>query len=68
MITLPIMHDAWPAVQVVLRQPAANPAVSAVYRDWLGAGPGSDAAQALLHTSYRYREAKLAGTMMVSDW
>lgn len=50
--------------------PQDNPAVQALYRGWLGGGPGSPQARALLHTTYRKRENKAAllTAAAAGDW
>ena len=37
---------------VTYRPPVENLSVEGFYRDWIGSGPGSEQAQALLHTQF----------------
>ncbi|KAF5839180.1 iron hydrogenase [Dunaliella salina] len=53
---------------VIPRHPADNPAVQQLYCSRVPGGPGSHAARALLHTSYRKRESTVASAATVSDW
>ncbi|KAI8476839.1 MAG: iron hydrogenase [Monoraphidium minutum] len=46
--------------------PALSATARALYRRWVGGGPGSEAAAALLHTGYHHREKTALGT--VGDW
>ncbi|BDA43699.1 Cytosolic iron-sulfur assembly component 3 [Coccomyxa sp. Obi] len=57
-----IYHDP----QVVPRLPQDNPAVAALYKQWVGAPVGTDKAQQLLHTQYHKRDKSIAAT--VGDW
>ncbi|GFR40619.1 hypothetical protein Agub_g1200, partial [Astrephomene gubernaculifera] len=52
---------------VAARSPADNPAVVALYGNWLGGRPGSPAARQLLHTTFRERE-KTVTAATVANW
>ena len=43
-----------------------EPAVGQLYAEWVGGGPGSAAAQQLLHTQYHTREKSV--TAALADW
>jgi hypothetical protein len=47
-------------------RPVLGGAARALYAGWVGGGPGSAGARALLHTAYHHREKTALGT--VGDW
>jgi len=51
---------------VVLRLPQDNPSVAALYKEWVGAGEGSDRAKQLFHTEYHKRDKSISAA--VGDW
>jgi hypothetical protein len=60
--------EADPSRGTVLQQwqPMLSATADALYRDWVGGGPGSAAARKLLHTAYHHRDKTALGT--VGDW
>ncbi|KAG2497731.1 hypothetical protein HYH03_004467 [Edaphochlamys debaryana] len=61
------LEAAYTHADVAARQPSDNPAVAALYASCLGGRPGSEAAQRLLHTTFRERE-KTVTAAVVSNW
>jgi iron only hydrogenase large subunit-like protein len=51
---------------VVQRRPEENGEVAGLYRQWVGAGVGSQRARELLHTVYHKRDKTVSSAM--SDW